>query len=197
MGWDFKTRREEPKTRYCLLCRKPIRIGLDAEVHTWCKEHRQETESVLPQIAENPIRPVEVTTMPKAKPAQLPATAASLHQSALEYLALKEEIERQTLKMQKLNSVLKNELQKVPGAELVVDDHTVLYVCPSISRSFDLETAKETLHDRELKKLEPYIKVTETLEVKEAEKFIDLSRFEKFISVKETLSLRTKDRKGD
>lgn len=175
------------------------RLKRSAERATPAVEHF--TEPMYPFSKNRPISaeetalevPMRTKAMPSPK--SLPVSPEAVQQAGEEFVAFRYELERITAKVEKLKAFLKTELAKLAIPELIVGDET-LYLCPTESKSFDLESAKETLASKELAKLEPFIKHTESFQIKAAEDVgFDLTKFKKFITVRETFQLRTRDKK--
>lgn len=123
-----------------------------------------------------------------------------LESAAREYAESKVQLELIEARMKELRGDLEKGLSKLADPEISVTYSDaegkprteVLYLCPTESKSFDLEAAREMLSKGELEKLKPFIAVVEKFELKSAEKLIDLTRFQKFIAVKKGIQIRFK-----
>ncbi len=142
------------------------------------------------QVTEAPesLTPHAVTTAPQA-----PVTVM---QAAEEFLAFRKEADRVEKRLDGLKKFLGVELKKLPDGQLEVGSE-VVYLCECESKSFDLESARESLSPANLKKLAPFIKVKETFELKAAEGLLDMTKLGKYIDVKTSTQLRVKAKKGE
>lgn len=201
MDFDFPVQPGKP--RKCQHCKRELssRLPRSVKMHSYCAKNYSTAElenlfqSEPVETPEgSPISPVEVPMKSAtAKISKLPVTTESVLQAAEEYKAFHLELERICLAMEKMKDFFRENL---PPEGVPVGDE-ILYPCSTVSEKFDLEAAEETLAQKELKKLEPYIKVSRSLDLKAAANLIDMTKFKKFIQKKESVQIRFKKAKGE
>lgn len=126
----------------------------------------------------------------------------SIQSAAQELADLDVEAEALDGRIAQLKKQLKADLGKLPESERkvpVLRDGVEENLCLESGsvESFDWESAKETLSKTELKKLLPFVKTTEKLELAAASKLVDMTKYKKFVDVRPTAALQFRKPKAE
>lgn len=136
----------------------------------------------LTQVQPLPVKGKKIHIPLKGRAVEAP----TLEEKAAEYLKLKKRMESTSAKLRELGDEISSQIAALPDKFIQVKKDRLAYITTE-RPSFDLPKAKS---DGLGRKLKPYIMVTETLDLKAAQKQVPAEELAPYISVKTSSYLK-------